>query len=317
MRARLFFVSVGLSVFLSGCGMDDLRRVADVSEGTLVAGLGMPMREVMERSSVKFGRRLALAGMSSGSYANGNAYFDFELAGSGLRFHGCSMYSIDHDAPDETVTGISVCITPGRSRWPAYTRELRETAAKLEKDGWAPFVVGSQPSIESFMARDGGSLGTSDSGAIAVFEWRKAGSSLRLTANRAWDSARFWSMVDVVKATFWDPHASTERWLEAFKAYPGAQYVCQQHVTGAGKKAMHILWTLYATADEPEKVRLFYADAGGKAPGPMGETLALASQEGRRHLSVFPVAASYPRCDVDPPAFARTVFIVSQGIGGE
>ena len=118
MRARNLILGVGLAGSLSACGEADLRRMADVSEGTLVAGLGMPMREVMKRSSLKFGRRLALAGMSSGSYANsGDGYFDFELAGSGLRFHGCSMYSIDHDAPDETVTGINVCITPGRSRW--------------------------------------------------------------------------------------------------------------------------------------------------------------------------------------------------------
>lgn len=311
MRSQI--LGLGLVGLLCACGKDDLHRMAGIPQGTLVVGLGMPMREVVKRSTVKFGHRLALAGSSTGSYADGNAYFDFELAGSGLRFHGCSMYSIDYEGPDEIVTLVNVCTTPDRSRWSAYTRELRETAAKLKADGWEREVARGQPSVESFMARDGSSLGTTDSGVIAVFEWRKGSSSLQLSANRAWDSAQFWSMVDVTRAAGPLPTAATERWLGEFPAYPGAQFVCRQHVSGAGERALHINWSLYATTDDPAEVAAFYAGVGNLTRGSVGATVSRASLDGLKHLSAHPVAGSYPDCQVKPPAEARTVFIVSQG----
>jgi hypothetical protein len=310
MRRRL--LGPGVAVLLAACSADDLHRFAGVPQGTLVVGLGMPMSEVARRSTVKL-HKLPTLGLTSGSYADGNAYFDFELAGSSLRFHGCSMYSIDFEGPDETVTGINVHITASRHRWPALQRELRETAAKLKADGWEPWHRDGQPTLESFLARDASKIGTTSSGRIASFEWRKGGAVATLSADRAWDSAQFWSSLVVVEARRFALTHETERWPGEFPAYPGARFVCSQHVSGAGAGALHINWTLHATTDDPARVTAFYAGTGAAVPGRRGETLALASKDGLKHLSAHPVSGSYPSCQVKPPGDAKTVFVVSQG----
>ena len=202
---RSHALALGLAVILQACGVEDLHRFAGIPQGTLAVGIGVPMREVVRRSSVRLHR--SPSGPSKGSYDNGNAYFDFELLGSSLRFHGCSMYFVDYEGPDETVKSISVYITPDRHRWWALRRELRETAAKLTADGWDPHPYPGWEPLETFLARDGAKVGSSDSGAIATFAWRKAGLELRVTANRAWDAAQFWSSLSIVPADFWDAPA--------------------------------------------------------------------------------------------------------------
>lgn len=301
--------AVALALALGACGSDDLHRMAGVPQGKLVAGLGMPMREVGRLSTVRL-HKLPTLGLPSGTYADGNAYFDFELAQSGLRFQGCSMYSLDYEDPGEVVQSISVCLTSGKLAWKAFTAELRETAAKLKADGWQPAQPTGRPGLEAFVAQDGSRVGSSDSGAIGTFEWTKGPGLASLTAHRSWDSPRFWSSLDLLSAerrtaSKW----KGKRWLEEFTPYENAGYVCKQHVLGSadGKRA-EIDWTMYATGDEPAAVVAFYA---GK-PDPAATTISIAGKDARNRLSVHPVSGSYPACLPKPGPWVKTVIVVSQ-----
>lgn len=308
-------LAVALVLALGACGSDDLHRMAGVPQGKLVAGLGMPMKEVGRLSTVKL-HKLPTLGLPTGTYADGNAYFDFELAKSSLRFQGCSMYSLDYEDPGEVVKSINVCLTSGKLRWKAFTAELRETAAKLEADGWQPAPSAGRPGLEAFVAQDGSKVGSSDSGAIATFEWTKGPSIASVTAHRSWDTARYWSSLDLLSAE--QRTASPwkgKRWLEEFTPYENAQYVCRQNVLGsADRKRVEIDWTMYATADEPAAVVAFYAAAHSAKPAPGAVELSIAGQDARKRLSVHPVSGSYPTCVPKPGPWVKSVIVVSQMI---
>ena len=313
--------ALGLAVALGACGMDDLHRMAGIPQGTLVVGLGMPMGEVARRSTVEL-HKLPTLGLPKGSYADGNAYFDFELFGSSLRFHGCSMYSLEFEGSNETVTGIHVSITPRRHRWSAFSRELRETAAKLKADGWEPYVHDAGPTLESFLAQDGSKIGTTYSGRIAAFEWRKGPLNATLSADRAWDGPEFWSSLAFgdgrsdapIEAAATPSTAERPKWLSEFPSYEGASKVCSGHVTGSAEgRRLEIDFSTYATPDPPAAVVAFYAAARDVEVEPGATTLSVASANGRKHVSIHPVADSYPDCGTKAPARTQTVFVVSQG----
>ncbi len=100
-----------------------------------------------------------------------------------------------------------------------------------------------------------------------------------------------------------------ERWL-SFRAYPGARKLCTQHVTGT---TMHINWALYATEDEPERVRRFYEKhAGGASIDREGGKLVRLRGPRKEILSVHGVKDRYPSCGVAPSARDRTAIVVSQ-----
>jgi hypothetical protein len=302
----------GLAVLLAACSADELHRFAGVPQGTLVVGLGMPMRDVARRSTVKL-HKLPTLGLSSGTYADGNAHFDLELAGSSLRFHGCSMYSIDFEGPDEIVTGINVHITPSRHRWPALQRELRETAAKLKADGWDPRQRDGHPTLESFLARDG-SMGSTSSGRIASFEWSKGEAMAVLSADRAWDSARFWSSLVVVGAELHDPEKTGVWWPSEFPVHPDARGLCSRNtVQSKERKPEERAWSMYATRDEPAIVVAFYAERQGLKPEPGAMTLKLQSRDGKTQLAIHPIGGGYTEdCGVRPTGWAKTILIASE-----
>jgi hypothetical protein len=103
----------------------------------------------------------------------------------------------------------------------------------------------------------------------------------------------------------------TEKWLDAFPAHPRAQFVCRQHVVGAGPRAPHIEWSLYATTDTPETVVAFYASALGVKAEPGTTTLTFSGPDGRRKLSMQPVSDQRPDCGTEPAAQAKTVLVAS------
>jgi hypothetical protein len=300
-------------LLLGACDAGDYHRMLDVSQGTLVAGLGMPMGEVARRSSLRL-NKLPSLGLPTGNYADGNAYFDFELAGSPVRFHGCSMYSINYSGPEEAITSISVFITPGRLRWKAFGQELRQTAAQLKAAGWQPDLHDGWEPLEAFLARDGSQIESTPSDVVATFDWKQDGEQFRLSAHRAWNEARFWSSFELTDADP-VPAGASERWLDEFPAYAGAREVCSQHVLGApGSRPVEIAWSLYSTPDAPDAVVEFYARSGHMAARGGDPRLELASGDGNSRLSVHAVSGSFPDCGVKPPKGTRTVLIVSQAL---
>ena len=297
----------GALLVLSACDASDIARIRDRSQGTLAAAIGMPMKEVARRSTLKLNKLPTLG--SSINYATGNAYFDFELVGSGLRFHGCSMYSIDADGPGETITSINVYVTPKRHRWGAFRRELTETAAKLKADGWAPHARRGDPTLESFM-EDGSKLGVTSSGAIATFAWSKGSSLFRLTAHRAWDGPEFWSSFNLSEETWFQPAA----FWDSFPAYPGARKVCSQHVVdNAAGGRREIAWSLYATKDKNDVFSFYvgYSDWHGLKSDLVDKRLILVSPDGTGRLTLHD-APDYPDCGVRPEADEKAIVVVSR-----
>ena len=100
-----------------------------------------------------------------------------------------------------------------------------------------------------------------------------------------------------------------ERWT-IFKPYPGARRLCNQHVSG---NTMHINWTLYASEDEPDKVRRFYEKntSGASVEKEAGKLVRLRGPK-KEVLSIHGVKDRYPSCGVAPSARDRTAIVVSQ-----
>jgi hypothetical protein len=100
-----------------------------------------------------------------------------------------------------------------------------------------------------------------------------------------------------------------EHWT-IFRAYPGARRLCNQHVSGT---TMHINWTLYATADDPDRVRRFYEkNTSGAAVEKEGGKLVGLRGPKQEVLSIHGVKERYPSCGVAPSARDRTAIVVSQ-----
>jgi len=105
--------------------------------------------------------------------------------------------------------------------------------------------------------------------------------------------------------------AAASSWPGGFAAYPGARFLCRQHVTGAPGHG-HIEWSAYATADPPEKVIAFCKSNLGEGKIEPGTGLLTIARPGGHSLSVHRRDDSYPRCEEQPAAAEQAVIIVSQ-----
>ena len=102
-----------------------------------------------------------------------------------------------------------------------------------------------------------------------------------------------------------------KEWVGSFERFPGARLLCQQHVTGAGSGAPHIIWFLYATERPTSEVREFYTKHPGEKRAETPVEFEL--RDGNKILTVYPSTSSaYPRCGVEPKATDKTVIIVSE-----
>jgi hypothetical protein len=180
----------------------------------------------------------------------------------------------------------------------------------LAADRWAPRAAPGGPTLESFL-QDGSKIGTTSSVAVVTFDWSKASLHLRVTAHRAWDSARFWSSVDLKEEPWLQPTA----FWDSFPAYPGARKLCSQHVTGSsGGERREIDWSSYAAKDRDDAFSFYsgYANWHGLKSDLVNGRLVLVSRDGNGRLTLHEAADSYPGCGIRPGADENGVVIVSR-----
>lgn len=97
------------------------------------------------------------------------------------------------------------------------------------------------------------------------------------------------------------------KWANEFPPYPGASTLGAQHVNSMSG---HVLWSAYATTDEPLKVRAFYA---GHYRNGSGNDQGYTFRVGKKRLSIYPAdSTAYPALEHKPRPGERTVIIVSQ-----
>lgn len=108
--------------------------------------------------------------------------------------------------------------------------------------------------------------------------------------------------------------ATTDRWF-SFSAYPGAQELCSEHVSGKG---MHISWRSFATADELSTAVAFYEkDQGRKAT--VGSDGSASIHAAARADDIVTLAAAdrrqrLPHCGAELPGGTKTVIVVSSAV---
>jgi hypothetical protein len=114
----------------------------------LVAGIGMTLDAVKQNSTVK---------LAKGFYENlewmkasnphdwivasepGEGLFDWEVGGTGIKFHNCAYYWLQtakHDDPH--IVFINVGLSPKKLTLQEVQAEMQETENKFRADGWTP-----------------------------------------------------------------------------------------------------------------------------------------------------------------------------------
>jgi hypothetical protein len=134
----LILGSLGALVAFVGC-QDLDKLLVGGSKGTLVAAPGMTFDEVKARSSLKLDG-LADLGDEKVIALSDAAAFDFELAGTGIRFERCRYYALWNKKPDPGISYILLQATKNVS-WAAIKKELLKTQEKLKADGWTPVTL--------------------------------------------------------------------------------------------------------------------------------------------------------------------------------
>lgn len=127
-----------LAASLCGCDIvrEEYYQRTGKSEGTLVANIGMSLAEVAQRSTLKLANVFHYP--SGGELQSGQAVFDLELAGTGLRFERCRFYWLMTGKDDARLAEIIVYATPSDWTWDKLEPLQQSMRQKLRADGWQP-----------------------------------------------------------------------------------------------------------------------------------------------------------------------------------
>lgn len=155
-------LALALVVALSG-GCDIVREEyyqrTGKSEGTLVANIGMPLEEVERRSTIKLAN--AYHDPSGEVVRAGQAVFDLELAGTGVRFERCRFYWLFTRKDNSRLDHLIIYATPSDLNWAAVDAVQQNFRQKLSADGWtAGRYVYHTPGAQTLHARAGDGYGT-------------------------------------------------------------------------------------------------------------------------------------------------------------
>jgi hypothetical protein len=113
----------------------------------LVANVGMTVDEVRKRSTLDIGKGEYSDKGLDGSKENalrdrkfvGVTEFDWEMAGTNLRFPGCKYYWLQTGQDDDQhLTFIHITTAHNQLSWPQLKTELSDIQQRLHADGWKP-----------------------------------------------------------------------------------------------------------------------------------------------------------------------------------
>ena len=105
---------------------------------------------------------------------------------------------------------------------------------------------------------------------------------------------------------------------DTIEKFPGAKTLCSQHNTAVSDgKPMHLLYRIETSPSEMAPILEFYEKKVGLKPKNAGSATDFSDPANPGLIvTVYPKerAASFPSCDVAPPADAKTLILISQMI---
>jgi len=128
--ASAILLSAACNILPSG-----LNALAGKSEGTLVANMGMTLEEVQGRSTLKLAPTVHYP--TGEEMTAGGARFDFEVAGTKIRFEGCRYYWLmTHQHGDSKLETVNIGASPNKLNVVKLAAAYDRVAQQLREDGW-------------------------------------------------------------------------------------------------------------------------------------------------------------------------------------
>jgi hypothetical protein len=156
-----------------------------INQGTLVAGIGMPLDEVRRRSTFELGDAkpsLEWARHSRGPRGIlGGVLFDFELMGTGMGFCRCRFFSVTLQEASgvERVDGIVLIASKDSLTWRGIKDVLHDTQGRLKAAGW---TADSSPTGTAETLLERVSQGSAPAEATPSFAWTKGNTRVSFRA---------------------------------------------------------------------------------------------------------------------------------------
>lgn len=134
-RARVLTGIATLAALTGACdlGINELRKATGRSAGTLVASVGMALKDVRQRSSLKLGGSFDGGGIQLTAE---EILFDLEVAGTGVRIDRCGYYALRTQGKDWRVEEVEVYVTRKNLSRAAVDAAAATVHQKLAADGW-------------------------------------------------------------------------------------------------------------------------------------------------------------------------------------
>jgi hypothetical protein len=145
-RAGVKLSLASAMLLLAACDIlrSDLNALAGRSEGTLVANMGMTLEEVKGRSTLKLAPSVRYP--TGEEMTAGGARFDFEVAGTKIRFEGCKYYWLmTHQAGDSKLETVNVGASPDKLNVDKLAAAYSRVAQQLREDGWVQAHLHAEP----------------------------------------------------------------------------------------------------------------------------------------------------------------------------
>jgi hypothetical protein len=155
----------------------ELRLPVGKSEGALVANVGMTLDEVRQRSSIQLPD--AIDSKLTGEHlVIGSPVFDFEIAGTAIRFERCRYYWIETgEHGDLHVESMNIGVSTNKLTHAELVAANQRVQQLLEQDGWQAGQYNYKtPELQALH----GGITSSGHG----YFWRKGGTLLHLVGKR-------------------------------------------------------------------------------------------------------------------------------------
>ena len=166
-------------------GKDLLTSLAGrrVSQGALALDIGMPLADVRKQSSLKLVAE-SRGGLTSQGRLIAEVVFNFQIAGSGLRFEGCRYYWIHTDGKDDSrISEVSVGISPQKMTRAELVEAHKRVQQRLRDDGWQSGAIHYRTPEEQQL--HGGATSTGRG-----YYWARDGTVLQLQGKRVDEERR-------------------------------------------------------------------------------------------------------------------------------